>query len=711
MASADLRDELSCSNCLNVYTDPVTLPCGHSFCKTCIGDVLGMQEVRENSCPECMEMFSIHRELNRNLTLHTVSESFQSAHQTKKRIAIPCTNCIQSPVPAVKTCLLCEASLCEDHLRVHSKSAEHVLTEPTTSLGNRKCLVHKKVLEYYCCEDAACICVYCRLDGEHRGHQVETLNEASEKKKEKLRNILQKLTSQREEAEKRVQSLEDHKKQVQKKAAEEAKEVTALIRDIREHLEVLERRVLSEISRQEEQVSLRVSDLIRQLKIKKEERSRKMGDIEELCDLTDPVTVLQEWESDRPEYCDAEEDTERHDIKVHDVGDLAVGLISVTLHSGLAEIVTREMRRRRVTEASDMLLDVNTASDMLLDVNTASDTLLDVNTASDMLLDVNTASDTLLDVNTASDMLLDVNTASDMLLDVNTASDMLLDVNTASDTLLDVNTASDTLLDVNTASDTLLDVNTASDTLLDVNTASDTLLDVNTASDTLLDVNTASDTLLGVNTASDMLLDVNTASDMLLDVNTASDMLLDVNTASDMLLDVNTASDMLLDVNTAGNGVSVSEDLKTVSWSETNQNHLKTPERFHCPQVLSSSSFSSGRHYWEVEGSESGGWGVGMTYPSIERRGKQSVIGDNKKSWGLERYRNKYLVAHDSKLIKLRHPPSCHRFRISLDYEVGRLSFYELCDPIRHLHTFTAAFTEPLHAGIRLYGANTWVRI
>uniref|UniRef100_A0A8C5WH25 Uncharacterized protein n=1 Tax=Leptobrachium leishanense TaxID=445787 RepID=A0A8C5WH25_9ANUR len=146
-----LVDELTCSICLNVYTDPVTLPCGHSFCRTCIGDVL------------------------------------------------------DAPV---KTCLLCEASLCEDHLKVHSKSAEHVLTEPTTSLENRKCSVHKKVLEYYCCEDAAWICVSCRLDGDHRGHQVETLNEASEKKKEKLRNILQKLTSQRKEAEKRVQNLQ-----------------------------------------------------------------------------------------------------------------------------------------------------------------------------------------------------------------------------------------------------------------------------------------------------------------------------------------------------------------------------------------------------------------------------------------------------------------------------------------------------------------------
>uniref|UniRef100_A0A8C5PER5 E3 ubiquitin/ISG15 ligase TRIM25-like n=1 Tax=Leptobrachium leishanense TaxID=445787 RepID=A0A8C5PER5_9ANUR len=539
MASADLRDELTCPICMDIYTDPVTLTCGHSYCQYCITRTWENQEEGEYSCPECKKRYRVRPELKRNLRLHNIAETFQETHKKREEVGIPCTYCIGYPVPAAKTCLLCEASLCEDHLKIHSKSAEHVLTEPTTSPENRKCSVHKKVLQYYCCDDAACICVSCSLAGEHRGHQMETLNEASEKKKEKLRNILQKLTSQREEAEKRVQILEKLRNQVQGKAAGVTERVTSLIRDIRKQLETLKKRVLSEISRQEEQVSLRVSDLIRQLEIKKEELSRKLGDIEELCDMTDPVTVLQGRESDRDDYCD----TERHDIKVHDAGDLDVGLISVTLHS-------------------------------------------------------------------------------------------------------------------------------------------------------------------------DMLLDVNTASDTLLDVNMASDMLLDVNTASDMLLDVNTASDMLLDVNTAGRYVSVSEDLKTVSWSGINQRRPETPERFQFSQVLSSRSFSSGRHYWEVEGSESGGWRVGMTNPSIERRGKQSVIGNNNKSWCLEKFYNKmYYMKHDSKSIQFPHSFSCCRFGIFLDYEAGRLSFYELCDPIRHLHTFTVAFTEPLHAGFCVYGDNSWVRI
>uniref|UniRef100_A0A8C5PXV0 Uncharacterized protein n=1 Tax=Leptobrachium leishanense TaxID=445787 RepID=A0A8C5PXV0_9ANUR len=457
MASADLRYELTCSICLNIYRDPVTLPCGHSFCRLCIAGVLNAQEeYGAYTCPECRAESQERPALEKNRKLGNIAQTFQSLFRGHR-----------VSVTAVQSCLLCEASLCQKHL---------------------------KVLEYYCCEDAACICVSCSLAGEHRGHQVETLNEASEKKKEKVRNILQKLTSQREEAEKSVQNLEELRRQVQEKAAGVTGHVSALIKDIRERLEALEKRVLSEISRQEEQVSLRVSDLIRQLEIKKEELTRKMGDIEDLCDMTDPLTVLQEKESDRDDYY------------------------------------------------------------------------------------------------------------------------------------------------------------------------------------------------------------------MVLGVNTASDMLLGVNTASDMVLGVNTASDMVLNVNTAGNHVSVSGDLKTLSWTEVNQNRPETPERFQSNQVLSIRCVTSGKHYWVVEGSELGRWSVGMASVTISRKGRQSHIGNNNKSWGLwvRWHNNQYSVKHDRRTVRLPHVISCQRLGIYLDYEAGRLSFYELCDPIKHIHTFTAAFTEPLYFGLGL---------
>ncbi|XP_075066739.1 E3 ubiquitin/ISG15 ligase TRIM25-like [Mixophyes fleayi] len=507
MASADLRKELDCSICLNIYTDPVNLRCGHNFCRGCIDHVLDKQkESGVYTCPECRAESQERPALQRNITLCNIVGSFLSTRPDQEETGIFCTYCVDSPVPAAKSCLMCEASLCDKHLRVHSKSAEHVLSDPTISLGNRKCSVHKKILEYYCTEDAACICVSCCLIGEHRGHHMESLDVVSEKKKEKLRNVLQKLTTKREETEKRVQSLQERRREDPEKAAGVTETVTVLFRDIRRQLEDLEKRVLSEISRQKESVSLLVSDLIQQLEIKKDELSGKMHHIEELCNITDPVTVLQE--PDTGDFCDTE-DREIHDDQVHDVGDLDMGLILGTLH-------------------------------------------------------------------------------------------------------------------------------------------------------------TLSDIITGIN------------------------------------IEIYKPADILLDINTAYYNIDISGDMKTATVSYTNQYFPQTPERFQdYQQVISIDNFSSGRHYWEVEGSKSGNWRVGMCYPSIDRREGQPLIGGNNKSWCLClncSFNNPHSMIHDSNEIRLPDNNRWDRVRIYLDYEAGQLSFYALCDPIRHLHTFPATFSEPLHA-------------
>ncbi|XP_075199994.1 LOW QUALITY PROTEIN: E3 ubiquitin/ISG15 ligase TRIM25-like [Anomaloglossus baeobatrachus] len=517
MASAELRDELLCSICLSTYTDPVMLRCGHNFCRVCIDRVLDTQdEFGVYSCPDCREQFQERPTLMRNLALRNIMENLLITQPTQRETGICCTYCADSPVPAVRSCLHCEASLCEKHLRAHSKSPEHVLSDPSTSLEKRKCSVHKKILEYYCTEDAACICVSCSLIGKHNGHKMESLDEASEKKKKKLRNVLHKLTTKREEVEERARSLEKLRRKVQEKAAGEAERVTALCTDIRRRVDDLEKKVLtlSEISRQEKEESLSLSALIHQLEIKKDELSRKMRHIEELCNMTDPLTVLQE--PDTGDLCDPEEeggdeDTGGHDKQLHDGDDLDVAVISHTLHT-LCEVITGIRRGIYVEGPADILLDVNTAANDLL----------------------------------------------------------------------------------------------------------------------------------------------------------------------------------------------ISDDLKTATCTQEEQKRPKTAERFQYNQVMSRRGFTSGRHYWDVEGSRSGEWSVGMCYPSIDR-GWQSLIGENNKSWSLWRYKNQYSVIHDSIEIQLPDKISSDRVRICLDYEGGQLSFYELCDPIRHLHTFTAAFSEPLHAALRVW--------
>lgn len=323
------------------------------------------------NCPDCRTRFSERPALHKTIALRNIAQSFQSQQEEEETGGIFCTYC-DSSVPAVKTCLQCEASLCDKHLKKHSKSDDHILMEPTTSLENRKCSTHKKMLEYYCTEDATCICVTCCLAGKHKGHQVEPIYEVSEKKRMKLRSVLEKLTLEQEGTEKRVQSLEGQKQKVQKKASGESERVATLFRDIRRLLVDLEKKVLDEISRQRDQVLVSVSDLIQQLELQKDKLSRKISHIEELHLLTDPLTLLQEHESEKPSFYG---ENEYQKIVVECVGDLDKNITSMTLHMGLTDIVAKFKNGLYITEVSDLLLDNDTVANYVhlsSDLKTAS---------------------------------------------------------------------------------------------------------------------------------------------------------------------------------------------------------------------------------------------------------------------------------------------------------------------------------------------------
>uniref|UniRef100_A0A8C5PCQ4 Uncharacterized protein n=1 Tax=Leptobrachium leishanense TaxID=445787 RepID=A0A8C5PCQ4_9ANUR len=355
MAAAALRQELTC---LSVYTDPVTLPSGHSFCQICIEGALDSQL----SCPECRQIVRRKTKLKRNLTLCNITKQVTSTEPEKRvKVDVPCTYC-DHHVPAAKTCVLCEASLCDKHLLKHTKSSEHVLIDPTDFPEKRKCHIHEKILQYYCPEDDTCICVSCCLVGEHKGHRVTSLSEASEEKKNNMKTTLEKLSTNKEETKENVQRLWKLKTEVQEEAAEVSQRTNALIMNMRYRLETLEHQVLSETSRQEEVICRQLSDQVQKLESKREEISRKISHIEEnICHMTDPLTVLQQKVSQK------EEEPEE---KAPAVSSLDMGLVIATLHSGLGEIASL-MKEWQNSYYSNKFRNVNTNSNVLLDINTA----------------------------------------------------------------------------------------------------------------------------------------------------------------------------------------------------------------------------------------------------------------------------------------------------------------------------------------------------
>ncbi|OCT69533.1 hypothetical protein XELAEV_18040844mg [Xenopus laevis] len=179
MRYSDLRDKLSCPLCWEIYTEPVTLPCGHNYCLRCIERTWDWQRNIEEdpSCPLCRRTYRRRPDLNRNQMLSNIVQRFIVTHPELSTYCLH--SVVPSAVPATKSCLHCAASLCEDHVTQHSQSPEHELTDPAT-----RCSAHQELLRYFCTEDGARVCVSCCLAGEHRGHRVELLNEATD-----IRNI------------------------------------------------------------------------------------------------------------------------------------------------------------------------------------------------------------------------------------------------------------------------------------------------------------------------------------------------------------------------------------------------------------------------------------------------------------------------------------------------------------------------------------------
>ncbi|XP_073506359.1 E3 ubiquitin/ISG15 ligase TRIM25-like [Phyllobates terribilis] len=678
MASAHLRDELICSICMNIYTDPVTLRCGHNFCWVCIN---GVQDTEGGygvyTCPECRATFQKWPPLQRNTTLCNVVENFLSTQSHQKITGICCTYCVDYSVSAVRSCLHCEASLCDKHLKVHIKTAgDHVLTDPSTSLKTRKCSIHRKILEYYCTEDAACVCASCSSVGEHRGHRVEMLVEASEKKKKKLKNVLQKLVTKREKTEKTVQSLEERRSKAQEQAAGEAERVTALFIDIRRRVDELEKSILSEISRQAEQKSL--SDGIQKLEIKKDELSWKMRHIEKLCNMTDPLTVLQE--PDTGDLCDPEEEEGDETTGGHDGGDEDTGG-----HDGGDEDTGGHDGGDEDTGGHDRG-DEDTGGHDGGDEDTGGHDGGDEDTGGHDGGDEDTGGHDGGDEDTGGHDRGDEDTGGHDGGDEDTGGLDGGDEDTGGHDGGDEDTGGHDRGDEDTGGHDGGDEDTGGLDGGDEDTGGHDGGDEDTGGHD------------GGDRGAKLIAHT-------------------LHTLSDIIRALNVTfygegpADILLDVNTACNNLLISDDLKTATWTWNIPNRPQTKKRCQHDQVMSGRIFTSGRHYWDVEISGSGWWILGMCYPSIDRRGDQSLIGYNNKSWGLYKGRwfNHCSVRHNSKVIQLPHKISSYRVRICLDYEARQLSFYELCDPIRHLHTFTATFTEPLHAV--LYVCNSSIKI
>lgn len=182
-SSFPLPPDSFCPLCADGLRDPVTIPCGDTYCLECIKiywdqfDHMGVY-----SCPQCRATFTPRPVLRRNKP----DVQQQPRQHLPELTPFPdmhrdsyCDFCVGRRNKAVKSCLVCLAYYCETHIKPHYESStfkRHKLVDETGHLDRKICPQHEKGLELFCRSDQMCICVLCTVR-EHRSHNITSAEE------------------------------------------------------------------------------------------------------------------------------------------------------------------------------------------------------------------------------------------------------------------------------------------------------------------------------------------------------------------------------------------------------------------------------------------------------------------------------------------------------------------------------------------------------
>ena len=206
---SDLREQVSCPACKDIFKDPRQLPCLHSFCLHCL-----KQSHQENGgqnefrCPKCQALSRVPergdlKDLPTNFYLNGMIDvlAIKECNTTQ----VTCGNRGEKSSEA-SYCFQCCMFYCEQCLIGHNmmrdkndhrvlavkefqdKDYEDVLKRPVfcSKQGHQK-----KELEYVCKECETAVCSTCAMSAVHKGHALISIDEEAEAQKNVMTGLIQ----------------------------------------------------------------------------------------------------------------------------------------------------------------------------------------------------------------------------------------------------------------------------------------------------------------------------------------------------------------------------------------------------------------------------------------------------------------------------------------------------------------------------------------
>ncbi|XP_051515196.1 zinc-binding protein A33-like [Myxocyprinus asiaticus] len=287
-----LNEELQCSICLDVFTDPVTTPCGHNFCKTCLNEC--WKNTQNCSCPFCKETISKRPDLKINTTLRELVQHFKKKFNLGKSEVL-CDFCDERKQKAVKSCLMCQSSYCETHLEPHRRVPrlrKHKLMDAVENLEDYICQKHERPLDLFCRDDQTCVCLFCTAT-DHKTHNTVPIEDESAEKKNQLVKTQTDVQQMIQNRMKKIQdiqlSVEMRKRNTEEEKSHSVEVFTALIRSI----ERCQTEVVEMLEQKQKAAEKQAEDLIKELEQEITELKKRISELEQISHTEDHLHLLQ----------------------------------------------------------------------------------------------------------------------------------------------------------------------------------------------------------------------------------------------------------------------------------------------------------------------------------------------------------------------------------------------------------------------------------
>ncbi|XP_063042588.1 E3 ubiquitin-protein ligase TRIM58 isoform X3 [Engraulis encrasicolus] len=479
-ASLLTEDQVHCSICLDVYTNPVSIPCGHNFCVNCIRGYWRTSVLYQ--CPMCKKTFYKQPDTSINTVLREIAEQCKAARRRNSQLEqkeeeeekkkkkeeeeeeqkkqqqkqkqlqpqpqpkeqlpgllqkklqqpvqrppppkpqhlkqtttatplaakhlaqgeddldlpslpppplppptqeemllaempellpppwaeeVSCDVCTGMRLRAVKSCLVCLTSYCEEHIKSHNaRFTKHKVVEPVANLEERMCKKHERLLELFCKKDQTIVCVLC-TEMDHRAHYTIPVEREWAEKKSHLKKTESEVQQMIDDRQRKVEEIKRSVELNKSSALREIEDSMQVFSELVRAVQRAQAELVLSIEEKQRETERWAQGLIGELEKEIADLRRRNVDLEHLARTEDHIHFLQKF----PDICTHPVTKDWSGTSVHTeqcVGTIrrAVMRLEDTLEEEIDKLAENELKRVQ-QYAVDVTLDPDTANPWL----------------------------------------------------------------------------------------------------------------------------------------------------------------------------------------------------------------------------------------------------------------------------------------------------------------------------------------------------------